>query len=93
MLQSHSRSSIKRRTFTSTTLKNVMASSAASAVQHDTNSKKFVMHLENGRDFCLFLLKKLPKDGILFKDMFVLILTHVSFLRFKILDMVIELVA
>ena len=34
-----------------------MASSAASAVQHDTNSKKFVMHLESGRDFCVFIAK------------------------------------
>ena len=57
MLQSHSRGLIKRRTFTSTTLKKVMASSAASAVQHDTNSKKFVMRLESGRDFCVFIAK------------------------------------
>ena len=35
-----------------------MASSTVSAVRHDTESKKFVMHLENGRYVCVCLLEK-----------------------------------
>ena len=58
MLQSHSRSLIKRRSLTNTTVKRLMASSTVSAVQHETESKKFVMHLENGRDVCVCLLEK-----------------------------------